>query len=384
VQLAYCTNVVAGSSLAEMRSNVERVFTGVRKLVCPTGILPLGLWLSAQSAAQLAHQPNGAQQFRDWLEARGLSVVTLNGFPYHQFHAGPVKHRVYQPHWADAGRLIFTTQLIDLLPALLPAGSTHASISTLPLGWRESFQAVSGGASHGVAISQLQQVARHCARVEDQTGVRVTVDLEPEPGCALDRASDVVEFFDRAFPTGNGRFDARRYIGVCHDICHAAVMFESQQEVLQIYRQAGIRVGKVQISSAPTCGGAPDELAVLASFSEPRYLHQTCVRTPQGVLFFEDLSAALAQAPEGEWRTHFHVPIHVSRLGALGTTQHEIVECLRTIAAWPLDQQPQLELETYAWDVLPAAGIERMPGSIIPGIAAELRWAAERVAECRA
>ena len=75
---AYCTNVVAGRTIRETCEHVERVFVPVRDRVCPTGMLPLGLWLSARSAEQLAESIGGGAELRDRLAAVGLSIVTLN------------------------------------------------------------------------------------------------------------------------------------------------------------------------------------------------------------------------------------------------------------------------------------------------------------------
>ncbi len=98
------------------------------------------------------------------------------------------------------------------------------------------------------------------------------------------------------------------------------------------------------------------------------------MRGREGVRFFEDLPHALAAAPAGEWRTHFHVPVHASRLGALGTTQGAILECLDEVAGWPAGERPILELETYAWSAMPE---EVRGGSTMPEcIAAEVRWLA--------
>jgi hypothetical protein len=174
-------------------------------------------------------------------------------------------------------------------------------------------------------------------------------------------------------------------VGVCHDVCHASVMFEDQAAVLHAYRDAGVRVGKVQVSSALCADGSPESLAVLGAYAEPRYLHQTCVRAPGGpgsaVRFFEDLDLALAAAPAGEWRTHFHVPVFAGRLGALGTTQGAIDECLAELARWPADERPLLELETYAWELLPERPDGVGPGAALAqGIAREVRWLADRMA----
>ena len=368
---AYCTNIVAGRTLEETCANVERTFGEVARLVGHRP-LPIGLWLPAVAARQLAESVAGAAGLRERLEAAGLSVTTLNGFPYHDFHGAEVKHRVYEPHWADARRAMHTELLAELLAELVPPGTRRASISTLPLGWRASFSVEGCGASVGVACAFLLQLVRALARIEDRTGVRVTVDLEPEPGCMLDRASDAIGFFEHALHARAGEPDPRRYLGICHDVCHPAVMLEAQRDALRAYRAAGIPVNKVQVSSALATDGDADALAVLAGFAEPRWLHQTCVRGRDGVRFFEDLPYALAAAPQGEWRTHFHVPVHAARLGALGTTQGAILECLDEIAGWPADERPLLELETYAWSAMPEAsrGGDAMPACIV----AEIAW----------
>lgn len=375
---AYCTNVVAGRTLEATRAAVIRTMGGVRARLGVSDALPIGLWLSARAADELASESDGARRLRDELARAGLSVVTLNGFPYHDFHQPVVKHAVYEPHWADVRRLLHTQRLADLLPGLLPEGTRTASISTLPLGWRARFSLEGCGASVGLAGVMLEQLVSHLARVEDRTGVLVTVDLEPEPGCMLDRPQDAVGFLLHALHARPGAPDPRRYVGICHDTCHAAVMFDGQRESLRAYRDAGIRVHKVQLSSALACDGSPESLAVLAAYAEPRWLHQTCVRARDGtVRFWEDIPHALAAEPEGEWRTHFHVPLFSARLGALGTTQPAVEECLAEIASWPAGDRPAFEAETYAWDVLPR---EATQGEALEdGIAAELRWAADQL-----
>lgn len=370
---AYCTNVVAGRNIKETCAHVEHIFVPVRNRVSPHGTLPLGLWLSARAAEQLSESIGGGAELRDRLAEQGLSIVTLNGFPYHDFHGSEVKFRVYEPHWADTRRALHTQRLAELLPDLLLPGTRTASISTLPLGWRARFSQEGCGASIGIASALLEQTVRHLAQLEDRTGVRVTVDLEPEPGCMLDRATDVVGFFEHALRPRRGEPDPRRYIGVCHDTCHAAVMFEDQRNVLRAYRDAGISVNKIQLSNAPTADGSAQSISELTSFSEQRYLHQTCVRSPSGVVeFFDDLPLAKAKNPMGEWRTHFHVPIFASTIGSLGTTQTSIMDCMDETNSWPSTDRPIFEIETYAWDVLPQ--IARDGSALVDGIVREIEW----------
>jgi sugar phosphate isomerase/epimerase len=369
-ELAYCTNVHPGETLARTKSMLDQHAVRVRELVfggsAPSGrTLGIGLWLSAQSARELLAEPEGIIRFRAWLEERGLAVRTINGFPYGDFHGETVKTRVYHPHWADPNRSLFTLDLAKILAALVEPGTRTASISTVPIGWRSDFTNEGCGASVGLAASQLEWVAERMREIEDRTGVRVTIDLEPEPGCLLDRAEHVVSLFDQCFSSEA----TRTYLGVCHDICHSAVMFEEQDEALELYARNAIRVGKMQVSAALACHGAPKELAELAQFDESRYMHQTCVLAGSGeVRFFEDLGLALDAMPDGFWRTHFHVPVHLDAISRLTTTAKEIPAALA--AASKVDP-PVFEVETYAWTVLPPHLRER---DLAAGIAKELAW----------
>jgi hypothetical protein len=173
-------------------------------------------------------------------------------------------------------------------------------------------------------------------------------------------------------------------------------MFEDQADVLQRYQAAGIEVGKIQVSAAlrmnlnalerPTGATVQEHLAELASFNEPRYLHQTSVlrHSEDGYeeeLFYEDLHLALAAEPKlaaanlqagrplGEWRIHFHVPIYQQELGHLSSTQEQIGQCLA--AAREFSTCKHYEVETYAWTVLPK---ELRPPELATGIAEELKW----------
>lgn len=369
-RIAYCTNVHAGADLAETERQLATHAAAVRAAVAPEGRLPIGLWLSAISAGQLATRAD-VLAFRARLDALGLEVTTLNGFPFVDFHDHVIKHAVYEPHWGRPERLAYTVRLANILVDLLPEGTADASISTVPIGWRPTFTNEGCAASVGMAVSQLEAMAAHLRRIERERGVRLHVDLEPEPGCLLDRAEHVADLFDQCFGTDA---EPRRHLGVCHDVCHSAVMFEPQRQALACYAAAGIRVGKIQVSSAVEADGSRESLEALRAFDEPKYLHQTCVRLEAGgpsageVRFHEDLRPALGLPPRGVFRTHFHVPIHLASFGPLRTTRGEILECL---AALPAGDAPTIEIETYAWGVLPEA---LRPASLAAGIAEEIRW----------
>ena len=365
--LAYCTNVHAGTNLKETVRNIETYAPAVRNAFCPHEQLGIGLWLSAESARELEEQES--TDLKAHLHSLGIDVLTMNGFPYGNFHADIVKHDVYEPHWGDPRRLEYTLQLARLLTTLLPEGTSDASISTLPIGWRASF---SDESSIETAAHQIRQCANELHALHEDTGICIHIDLEPEPGCVFDTADDVVTFFDRYLQDDM----YRDYVRVCHDICHSAVMFEPQTAALRTYREHGVKIGKIQVSSAieinfDECEDVDRSLQAYSQFVENRYLHQTTIQNNGPIAFFDDLPDALQQhAPTGTWRTHFHVPIFSMGTELFSTTQKEIERCLASIPE--TQPMPILEVETYAWNVLPSCLYEGE--GLSRGIAEELMW----------
>lgn len=381
--IGYCTNVHAGATLDQTQANLQEHALAVKAIVAPDEPLHIGLWLSANAARELRAGDKLAR-FQGWLDEVGLRVFTINGFPYGDFHEPVVKHRVYQPTWAEPARLTYTLDLAHILTALLPEGE-EGSISTLPIGWPlDASRRAEADALLAHAGKQLQQAVEELAKIESETGKLVHLNLEPEPGCILQRSEDVIAFFDQHVAAADQDDLARRHLRVCHDICHAAVMFEDQAEMFDRYKKAGIRIGKVQVSSAvrvrfesldePQRAAAIEQLR---AFGEQRYLHQTVIRPAEKnatPLFYEDLPEALAaEAPRGEWRVHFHVPIFLGEFDHLESTRDKIVRCL-----WLLRDQTEVrhfEVETYAWEVLP----ESMRSEhLAEGIAREVLWLRER------
>jgi sugar phosphate isomerase/epimerase len=383
-KIAYCTNVHAGKSLTETRSNLQKFAIPVRDRYCPTGELGVGLWLSARSASELIGG-DGLGDFAAWLAEERLVSFTFNGFPYGDFHQAVVKKDVYLPTWFDHERLEYTLQLAEIIHQLAPPGSS-GSISTLPIAWgcpRPSLDKMSSAARF------LADLARRLCEMERETGRLVYVCLEPEPGCVIQRSGDMVEFFKTHLLPIADEHIVRRHIRVCHDVCHAVVMCESQRDVLAAYRAAGIAVGKMQISSAVVADfdalAASDRKASfeqLSAFAEDRYLHQTTIQQGDAAPeFFADLPDALRSVGEagqasGIWRVHFHVPVYLEEFGLLKTSQAEIIECVR--ASRDLCDTEHFEVETYAWNVLPK---ELRQVDLAAGIATELTWFSEQTAE---
>jgi hypothetical protein len=388
VQYGYCTNVHAGADLEETKANLQRYAFAVKQTVSPQAPMGIGLWLSAAAARSLLaeNKEDRIPEIRDWLGLAGLVPFTLNGFPFGNFHQKIVKHDVYLPTWWDPARSAYTDDLITILHDVLPPGM-EGSISTLPISWGNPLPSEVELAG---AAAALRGLAERLAQLEKNTGRLITLCLEPEPGCVLQRSSDAVWFFESYLFGDDDEADIRRHIRVCHDICHAAVMFEDQVEVLKRYQAAGIQVGKIQVSSAVRMDLAniaskdrPAAVKQLSEFDEPRYLHQTMVQAApkDPPKFFEDLPQALNAYrgnEAGDWRVHFHVPIYLQRFGRLEAMESAILECLRYSQAQSLTHH--YEVETYAWGVLPS---ELQQPDLASGIAEELEWFRQVMAETK-
>jgi sugar phosphate isomerase/epimerase len=358
LHLAYCSNVHPADDLDGVAAQLERYAARVReRLGVP--VLGVGLWVAAPA---LADGEGAAERLRAQLDRLGLEVVTLNGFPYTAFHADVVKLDVYRPNWADEQRRDYTLGLARLLAGLLPADVEEGSISTLPLGWRTEWD----GDDQMAAQRALDQVAFGLEELQDQTGKRIRLALEPEPGCTIETVAQASEFLAGLAP---------EWIGLCLDACHLAVQFEDPDGALADLAAAGVPVVKAQVSSALRVPEPAGARAFLDDFAEPRFLHQVRERVGAGVAGTDDLPEALAGGlpASSEWRVHFHVPVHAAE----HTTQAELEATLAALAGGPAPVTRHLEVETYTWGVLPDG-----PGGddgLVEGLAAELAWTRDRL-----
>lgn len=385
--LTYCTNIHAGDTWPEVRANVATHVRAVKARVSPDRPFGVGLRLSAAAAAAL-EAPSELASFRAFLADAGLYVFTVNGFPYGAFSGTVVKEAVYRPDWLEDERSTYTDRLARILAALLPP-DCEGSISTVPGAYKPRV----GGDADAHAIAA--RIAAHVGVLHDlreRRGVTIALALEPEPCCQLETVAETVAFFeDHLFAARVPGLDARgseaalrRHVGVCFDACHMAVEYEPPAAALATFAAHGIAVPKMQISAglAATIAGA-DDLEALRAFADDTYLHQVVERTPDGLLRWPDLPAALAAASLAggaadpgvrggaarEWRVHFHVPLFRERLGRFASTQGYLRELLAAVRAHP--PTTHLEVETYTWDVLPA---EFRGEPIADAIARELRW----------
>lgn len=377
MNIGYCTNIHQGTTLAEILANLQSHAVPVKQAVCPDEPMGIGLWLPAVAVKETLADGQW-QRLKEFLDEHQLVPHTFNAFPFDDFHQSVVKQQVYRPDWTSSERLAYTKDVATLMSKLLPPGS-QGTISTLPIGW--SPMDVPNPETFNTSRNLMLECISALKEIHQQSGQQLCLCVEPEPGCILQTSSQTCDFLNwYLLNDANNAEEIRKYVGVCHDICHAAVMFESQTEALDRYRQADIPIAKVQISSAMQSdfdSSAEDQaqkLEALRKFDEPRYLHQTTIKTAQPPLqYFDDLFLAIrvqqTEEFEGQLRTHFHVPIHLETVETLRTTRDETVTCLN----WFLENgyKSQFEVETYAWHVSPESA---RGGTLAESVINELTW----------
>jgi sugar phosphate isomerase/epimerase len=332
----------------------------------------LGLRLSAAECGELLEGDRLAQ-FQDFLDTHNLYVFTLNGFPYGDLTIPSVKSRIFAPDWREKTRLRYTLDLIEILRQLLPAGA-EGSISTIPLSYKAWITPADMQAWARITTNLVRVTAR-LARIREDEGKLIHLDLEPEPDGLLERSGEVTDFF-RDWLLGGGAHllaenlqidvrSARRllleHIRVCLDTCHLAVAHEDPALALSTLSDYGIGVGKVQITAGLEVELSPEVEAQeavtrqLEPFTCSPYLHQVIGRNNGGHrVRFPDLAPALphlAQDSGGPWRIHYHMPLYVEKYQHLASTNADTRAVLALLQNQGFSRH--LEIETYTWEWLP-------------------------------
>lgn len=390
--LTYSTLVHPGDTWAEMWDSLTTFAPAVKKNVSPDAAFGVSLRLSNDSAETLAGDPDERARLREFLTAEDLYVYTVNAFPYGPFKGRRVMEQVYEPDWATGDRTRYTMAVADVL-ADIAAPGIEPAIQTAPLAFRPN---VSGPEYVADLTRNLLRVVAHLIELEQRTGRRVKVALEPEPFCFLETTEETVAYFEEHIYSADGTALlasltglpasqlhglVRRHLGVVFDICHQSVQFEDITASLGQLVAAGIPIFKLQEAAALWVPEVtPETVVELERFTDTIYLSQTTQRHDGELTRFLNLGDALeayaADPGAGrEWRTHFHVPVFLDDLGAFRTTRFGIEDALRVHAATPLSDH--LEIETYTWDVLPP---HLKTGDITEYVTREIEWVRDELA----
>lgn len=383
--LTYCLNIHPAETWPECRAALTSPVAAVKQALSPDDPFTVGLRFSAVAARAL-EDSDARAELKQILADNDFCASTVNGFPYGPFHGTRVKEDVYQPDWSKPERAEYTIALAELMADLNPQGA-EISLSTVP----GTFKPLGAGREQQMA-NYFLRCAAFCHDLRQQTRRTVQIAIEPEPFCFLETIAESIAFFeeylfsDRAVTTmagltGLSRGDAAdalpRHLGLCYDVCHAAVEYEDPAGSIGALRRAGIPVHKLQLSAAlrvPSVDSAARQ--ALAAFEEPTYLHQVISRRGDDLTFTSDLPEALARTDSDgeEWRIHFHVPLFVDDIPPFKSTQDFLKDILAIHRQTPISNH--LEVETYTWGVLPD-GLRS--GRIEDDIARELRWVKDQL-----
>ncbi|MDL5511507.1 metabolite traffic protein EboE [Arenibacter sp. M-2] len=389
--LSYCSNIHPGEDWEQTYHSLKTYLPKIKKEVAPESPFGIGLRLSNQASLGLDEGSN-LKDFKDWLDQNQFYVFTMNGFPYGNFHNERVKDMVHAPDWTTQERLDYTERLFDQLAFLIPDGIS-GGISTSPVSykhWHSSDKALdkaftTGAESMAKIVLQLEQIERN-------TGKYLHLDIEPEPDGMIENSDEVLYFYDTYLipiatqkliaVLGCNKEKARdlilRHITVCYDVCHFSLAYEEPEYTLAKFKSAGIKVGKIQVSSAlKILFEEGDNEAIwhsLSQFNEPTYLHQVTEKIGNKVVTYRDLPEVLEQRSHAkELRSHFHVPIFLERYDHLFSTQDQILKVLEYLRK---DQfSDQLEIETYTWDVLPKGLKTELSNCIVR----EIEWLQSKI-----
>lgn len=397
LHLSYCSNIHAGENWDATFQNLKIYIPEVKSRLGYKGKFGIGLRLSKEASVVL-ERPERLQEFQEWLKKTQAYVYSLNCFPYGGFHRTKVKEQVHAPDWTTEARLAYTLRCFRILAQLLPEG-VEGGISTSPLSYRHWFVSdLEKNEAFERATTHLIAVVVELVRLHQETGKFLHLDIEPEPDGLLENSEELIRYFKEwllsvgkaslAKQLGTTQKEAGKlikdHLQVCYDVCHFAIGYEKPKEAFKKLKQAGIGIGKIQLSAALKLliPESPFERFSigkrLGEFADTTYLHQVVARTKEGGLkSYPDLPQALAKLGDTqdlEWRVHFHVPIFLANYGSFQATQEDIVEVLKLVNANPSITK-HLEVETYTWEVLP----QDTHLTLGDAISRELAWVKEQL-----
>lgn len=395
--LTYCTNVHPAQNWQESFDNLKAYALPLKERISPNLPFGIGLWLSDQAAKELLNEDH-LETFRIWLEEKRLYVFTMNGFPFGTFHGTKVKDQVHQPDWSTKERLQYTLNLIEILGRLLPADVDSGSISTSPVSyklWGKNLK--NSRETPKAACRHFGIIAEHLYRLKKEKQINIHVAVEPEPDGLIESCAEALDFFKTELIPEAGAYiqkklsltfgDAKNvileHIRLCYDICHSALLYEEPENELNRLQAAGIKIGKVQISSAIKVVIGKDQSQrqilhdQLMPFADSVYLHQVIGRKADGSLeHYPDLAPALEKifsTKAEEWRIHFHVPVFVEHYINISSTRKQIEKAFEHLTENKFTRH--LEIETYTWEVLPP----HTKSGLVDSIEREYQWVLEKL-----
>jgi sugar phosphate isomerase/epimerase len=385
-QLTYCIASPAVETWQGLSRSLDEQVPIIKAAACPDGPMAISLELAA-AAAHAALAPQALAAFKEQLARLGAYVFTVNCCTCSAVGGPSPEGGVHAPDWRSDARLAFTADSARLLAAILPDGMM-GSISTVGGCLKASATAPD---AVGMMVERLVASVADLVAVERRTGRLLCLALEPTPGYVLETTDEAIAFFEQLLrPAALARLAARidvgrseaewlmrRHLGLCYDICHGTLQYESPLESLANLAAAGIAVPKIKLSAAIRVARMqPDLVDVVGRLDDGGGPRQTIVLQDGRLVRFESVREALAAfargEAQGEWRVHGHAPLSHTETGPISSTRDDAVTLLRASAKRRL--APHLEVDT--WDMLPS---ELRSASQGENIARDLAFVVEQV-----
>ncbi|TGL13421.1 metabolite traffic protein EboE [Leptospira levettii] len=392
--VTYCSNIHLGESWEDHFEELKTYLPKIKTQFSPNEPFGIGLRLSNEASVSLS-QSDTLFEWKKWLKQESMYVISINGFPYGGFHSEVVKEGVYHPDWSTLERYEYTKRLFFLLNEMLPEGE-EGGVSTPPLSYlyfdsnETDLVKRKKNCTHYIIQTLVDLI-----RIKKKESRILHLDIEPEPDGFLGTFVNLVNWYENellpmAIPILNQEFgfdegiaiqNTKEHIRFCFDVCHLAVTHEINDVLFSELKRTGIKVGRIQVSSALKVDFSESiegKLKLLKPFDEKKYLHQVVAVKQNGTkLSFKDLGEAILNGAEmgEEWRIHFHVPIFLNSYGEFLSTQEELLTVLKMQKQFPFTNV--LEIETYTWNVLPTPLQISLESSIIR----ELDWLKTNLSE---
>jgi hypothetical protein len=379
--LSYCTNIHPAESWSDTYQSLKDHLPQIKSKVSPNQDFGLGLRLSNQAVNELLLNDT-YKEFDQWLEENSVKIMSVNGFPFGEFHQYKVKENVHSPDWFTEERRIYTYHIVKLL-SLMKNTLNEVGISVSPLGYRHKYE----GSQKEILLEKsayaFKELAIICESIEQQTGKYIHIDIEPEPDAVLENAAEIVSFFSNYLSKEQTFASLRRYITVCLDVCHFAVSFDDIAASIRLFKANNIKIGKVQLSSAIKLVKNEEnryDLKLLDDFIDSIYLHQVVMHRRNGDLIkLRDIveykylnSAVLNQITE--IRSHIHVPLFTDSYKNFLFTQEQVINILSMFDDIDCSHW---EVETYTWHLLP----KELKLPLVESIVRELEWVLSHIPE---
>lgn len=234
--ISYCTNIHAGESFEEVFDSLKTNLLPIKNSISTNKPFGVGLRLSNQTVQELL-VGNRLCELKNWLIDNDFYVFTGNAFPYGDFHQTVIKEKVHFPDWLSQDRVEYTCNYAKIM-AQLPNIGNEQCISTSPLSYKfwHSTNDLKINA-YKVSAKNLLKIVIYLKDLEHTTGKYIHLAIEPEPDGLLENSTEFITFYyNYLLPEAKFQNIAtesvKKYITLCYDVCHFAVMFENHQLVL--------------------------------------------------------------------------------------------------------------------------------------------------------